>query len=66
MTNLVQRLSGLLGLVTAVFIAYLWVNDTADDRTLTILIAALGLFLTITIDIPAMIKHRRANGHSDN
>lgn len=66
MRELVQRLSGLLALVMAIILGYLWVNDAADDRTLTLLIAALGLFLILAIDIPALVKSRRTNGQSES
>lgn len=66
MRKLVQRLSGFFALAMAIFLAYLSANDATDDRTLTLLIAALGFFLILAVDIPALLKSRRSNGHSDS
>lgn len=59
MGNTVRRICGLVAMVSAIVIVYVWSAHVVDDRTLTIMIAVTGLLTIITVDIPALLEKRR-------
>ena len=54
-----RKLMGLVALLMAVGVIYVWITGALGDRYLTIMIAVAGVATLLAVDVPSLVAQRK-------